>query len=242
MSGIYDNEDFFEAYSKMPRSKGGLEKAGEWYMLAGLFPVLKGKSVLDLGCGYGWHCKYAADNGASEVIGIDAGKSMIAEAVSRNAHPNISYRCMELENYDYPSEKFDLTISNLVLHYIEDLSKVYADVFKCLKPGGEFIFNIEHPVFTAGLNEDWIYDKDGKALYWAVDNYYYPGERSTVFLGHKVVKQHHTLTQILMGLIETGFSLEAVKEASPSPDSLSIPGMADEMRRPMMLLVKAKKK
>jgi hypothetical protein len=74
-----------------------------------------------------------------------------------------------------------------------------------------------------------------------VDNYFYSGERVTHFLGQNVTKQHHTLTQILMGLINAGFGLEAVEEAMPSNDMMEIPGMSDEMRRPMMLLIKALK-
>ena len=54
-----------------------------------------------------------------------------------------------------------------------------------------------------------------------------------------VKKQHHTLTQILMGLLNSGFELKAVEEAEPPKEMMSISGMKDEMRRPMMLLVKA---
>ena len=46
-------------------------------------------------------------------------------------------------------------------------------------------------------------------------------------------------TEILMGLLNNGFSLEAVEEVEPPQDMMNIPGMKDEMRRPMMLLVKA---
>lgn len=44
-----------------------------------------------------------------------------------------------------------------------------------------------------------------------------------------------------MGLIKTGFQLEAVQEAVPPPEMMDIPEMSDELRRPMMLLVKCKK-
>ena len=54
-----------------------------------------------------------------------------------------------------------------------------------------------------------------------------------------VTKQHHTLTQILMGLLNSGFELEVVEEAEPPKEMMNIPGMKDELRRPMMLLVKA---
>lgn len=132
-------------------------------------------------------------------------------------------------------------ISNLVLHYIADLDAVYARIYRTLKPGGVFVFNIEHPVFTAGVGQDWIYDQDGRPRYWAVDDYYRPGERKTNFLGCEVTKQHHTLTQILMGLLKCGFVIEAVIEAEPPEEMMDVPGMVDELRRPMMLLVKVRK-
>lgn len=53
MSNIYDNKEFFNAYADMPRSRGGLDAAGEWHQLKPLFPDLNGKAVLDIGCGYG---------------------------------------------------------------------------------------------------------------------------------------------------------------------------------------------
>ena len=67
----YDNPEFFAEYAKMSRSQYGLEGAGEWHQLEPMFPELSGKAVLDLGCGYGWHCKYASDHGAASVLGID---------------------------------------------------------------------------------------------------------------------------------------------------------------------------
>lgn len=241
MSSIYDNDEFFEAYANMDRSKNGLKSAGEWHQLQPLFPDVKGKKVLDLGCGYGWHCEYAARMGAAAVLGIDSSEKMIAKAVSVNSDEKIKYKVCGVEEYDYPENTYDLVISNLVLHYIEDLEKVYRNVHKTLKQGGCFLFNIEHPAFTAGVNQDWVYDENGKPLYWGIDNYYYPGERETNFLGHKVVKQHHTLAQILNTLLQNGFQIEAVEEAMPPTDMMHLPGMADEMRRPMMLLVKANK-
>ena len=173
------------------------------------------------------------------MLGIDLSEKMIREARKRNPGDNITYRVCGIDAYEYPEETFDLAVSNLALHYIEDLEAVYRNVHKTLKPSGIFLFNIEHPVFTAGVREDWIYGDDGTPRYWPVDNYYYPGERSTSFLGHTVRKQHHTLTQILMGLLRNGFRLEVVEEVMPSPEMLDLPGMKDEMRRPMMLLVKA---
>ena len=58
--------------------------------------------------------------------------------------------------------------------------------------------------------------------------------------GIVITKHHHTLTQILMGLLNVGFQLEAVEEAMPPEEWREM--MPEEMRRPMMLLVKAVKK
>ncbi len=242
MNNEYDNEEFFKEYAKMARSRDGLSAAGEWHQLKPLFPSLAGKNVLDLGCGYGWHCIFAARQGAAQVLGLDLSRKMIEEAIKRNKKTQIEYRVCGIEEYEYPESMWDCVVSNLALHYIENLEKVFQNVYKTLKPGGTFIFNIEHPVFTAGVGQDWIYTQSGKPLYWPVDNYFIPGARSTHFLGCDVVKQHHTLTQILMGLLDNGFSLEAVEEAKPSEKLMDLPGMEDEMRRPMMLLVKAGKK
>ena len=157
MNNEYDKEDFFEQYAQMPRSKGGLSAAGEWHQLKPLFPELSGKTVLDLGCGYGWHCGFAAQQGASRVLGIDISKKMIAEAGKRNSGRTIAYRVCGINEYEYPESTWDCVISNLALHYIEDLDPVYRNVYKTLKPEGVFLFNIEHPVFTACAAKDWIY-------------------------------------------------------------------------------------
>ena len=242
MNNEYDNERFFEEYAKMPRSKDGLSAAGEWRQLKPLFPPLVGKTVLDLGCGYGWHCSFAAEQGAVKVLGLDLSRKMIEEAKRRNAEKRIEYRVCGIEEYEYPENKWDCVVSNLALHYIADLDKIFQKVYQTLKPGGNFLFNIEHPVFTAGVGQDWVYTAEGKPQYWPIDNYFIPGERSTHFLGCEVVKQHHTLTQIMMGLLDNGFELEAVKEAEPPEEMMHIPGMKDELRRPMMLLVKEKKR
>lgn len=235
----YDNEVFFQEYAKTTRSQLVLTGAGEWHMLQTLFPDLQGNRVLDLGCGYGWHCKYAVEQDAAQVLGIDISHKMLDEAQKRNADPKIEYRLCGIEDYDYPAAAWDCVVSNLALHYIADLDRVFANVHRTLKTGGMFLFNIEHSSFTASVHQEWVYGVDGQPLYWPIDNYFLPGERVTNFLGCEVRKQHHTLTQILMGLLHTGFVLDAVEEAEPPADMMDLPGMKDELRRPMMLLVKA---
>ena len=155
MGNTYDNEAFFRQYAAMSRSREGLSAAGEWHQLKPMFPALRGKSVLDLGCGYGWHCKFSAEQGASRILGIDLSGKMIEEARKRNGGPGITYRVCGIGEYEYPADAWDCVVSNLALHYIEDLEEVFRKVFQTLKQDGVFLFNIEHPVFTSGVGQDW---------------------------------------------------------------------------------------
>ena len=238
---IYDNPAFFEAYKNMPRSKDGLQAAGEWHQLQPLFPDVSGKRVLDLGCGYGWHCKYAAEQGARQVLGLDLSQKMLERASRENAGPAITYRLCGIEDYAYPEGAWDLVVSNLALHYVADLKPVYRNVCRTLVPGGVFLFNIEHPVFTAYGSQDWHYGPDGEILHFPVDNYSREGRREAVFLGERVVKYHRTLTTYLDTLPQSGFRILRVVEPQPPEDMMDLPGMRDELRRPMMLLVSAVK-
>ena len=242
MKNEYDDKHFFDQYAQMTRSKDGLAGAGEWHQFQKMFPALEGSRVLDLGCGYGWHCKYAEEQGAEEILGIDASRRMIEEAMRRNAGERITYQTGDLEYYGYPAETWDCVISNLALHYIEDIESVFQSVYRTLKDGGSFLFNIEHPVFTAGVGQEWICDGKGKPVHWPVDDYFYPGKRKTHFLGCDVLKYHHTLTQIMNGLLCCGFVIEMVEEAEPPQEMMDLPGMKDEMRRPMMLMIRAGKR
>ncbi|EEI89548.1 methyltransferase domain protein [Sphingobacterium spiritivorum ATCC 33300] len=143
---IYDDSGFFDEYGKMPRSKEGLHAAGEWHVLKTMFPDFEHKNVLDLGCGYGWHCIYAMQQGASHVIGVDLSAKMIRKAKENSAGLDIDYRQMAIEDVNFATEEFDIVISSLALHYIKDLENVFQKVNHFLKRGGalSFLWNIRY--------------------------------------------------------------------------------------------------
>lgn len=238
----YDNDTFFQKYSQIDRSRYGLEGAGEWSELQRILPDFQGKRVLDLGCGYGWHCWYAAEHGAERVLGIDLSQKMLKEAISRNSHEAIYYRRAAMEDLRFPPHSFDVVISSLAFHYVKDFLSLVKRIGDWLEPGGDFVFSVEHPVFTSYGDQDWYRDEDGEILHFPVDNYYYQGEREAIFLGETMTKYHRTLTTYLETLLEAQFELLHVIEPQPPASMLDRPGMRDEMRRPMMLLVAARKK
>ncbi|MGQ8875192.1 class I SAM-dependent methyltransferase [Paenibacillus sp. TSA_86.1] len=234
----YDEDTFFQNYSKMDRSVGGLDAAGEWHELQTLLPDLKDKRVLDLGCGFGWHCRYAREQQASSVIGVDLSENMLQRARELTNDSQIKYEQMAIEDIHFEQNQFDVVVSSLALHYIEHLHAVYVKINHCLAAGGAFILSVEHPIFTARAD----YGTQGEKLHWPVDRYHEQGERIANFLNHDVVKYHRTMATHLNELIRAGFVIEHVAESKPSLEMMEqVPDMSDENRRPMFLMIAATK-
>lgn len=237
----YNEKSFFEKYGEMERSRKGLQGASEWPALRKILPDFTGKNVLDLGCGYGWHCKYAAEAGAEYILGTDISHKMLEKAKKENKHEKIKYQCIPMEDLDFPENTWDIVMSSLAFHYVKDYEILVENISRWLKKGGELVFSVEHPVFTAYGSQDWYYDEMGNILHFPVDNYYYEGKRQAIFLGEPVVKYHRTLTTYLNTLLQKGFLIQHVIEPQPPEEMMDMDGMKDEMRRPMMLLVSARK-
>lgn len=126
----YDDNIFFQKYSQMSRSQQGLAGAGEWETLRKLLPDFKDKRVLDLGCGYGWHCIYAMEHGASSVVGVDISHKMLEVAKEKTHFPQVEYKCCAIEDVEFPEESFDVILSSLAFHYVADyeilVKKIYT--------------------------------------------------------------------------------------------------------------------
>ena len=116
----YDDPTFFANYSQMARSIGGLDAAGEWPALRALLPKLRDKNVLDLGCGFGWHCRYAREQQARSVVGVDLSEKMIARARESTNDTAIEYRRLAIEDMDFSAGEFDVVLSSLALHYQDE--------------------------------------------------------------------------------------------------------------------------
>lgn len=238
---IYDTPAFFEGYSQMLRSLHGLAGAPEWPALQTLLPPMRGLRVVDLGCGYGWFCRWAEEQGAAHIQGLDVSQKMLARAREMTASSAIDYAIADLEELQLPTASFDLAYSSLAFHYIVDLEGLFARIYQALVPGGRLVFSIEHPIFMAPRNPGWLVDDQGRKS-WPVDSYQLEGVRETNWLADGVIKQHRTLGTLLNVLIATGFTLKHVQEWGPSRADLEArPELADELERPMMLLISAQR-
>jgi SAM-dependent methyltransferase len=234
---IYDDPAFFQSYSRLPRSVEGLDAAGEWPAIRALLPDLAGRRVLDLGCGYGWFCRWARQHGAASVLGLDVSDRMLARARQSTDDPGIAYARADLENFAPGPDRFDLAYSSLVLHYIENLAALLAGIHAALAPGGRFVFSVEHPMVTAPAHPGWSPDPAGEPA-WPVNRYQFEGPRTTNWLAEGVIKQHRTLATYLNLLLAAGFALARIDEWGPTAEQIAAhPDWAIERHSPPFLLV-----
>ncbi|NLR96982.1 methyltransferase domain-containing protein [Rhizobium sp. P38BS-XIX] len=237
---IYDDPGFFEGYSRLQRSVQGLAGAAEWPAIRALLPDLQGLDVVDLGCGFGWFCRWAAEQGASGVLGLDVSDKMLERARQENKDSRIRYDTADLERLQLPAAGFDLIYSSLAFHYIEDFAGLLATIRRALKPGGRLIFSIEHPIYMAPRQPEWLDDADGGKI-WPLSDYQIEGKRLTNWLAEGVVKQHRTMGTTLNLLVKSGFTIAHVEEWSPTDEDLALhPEWVIERERPMFLLISTK--
>ena len=238
---IYDDEEFFAGYSRLRRSVAGLDGAPEWPSLRARLPDLRGRRVLDLGCGFGWFCRWARQQGAAYVLGIDVSENMLARARETTEDNSITYLRADMEQLELPNQSFDCVYSSLALHYVENLSQLIAQVYGSLLPGGHLVFSVEHPIFTAPSEPQWLPGTAGRRT-WPIDRYLDEGPRSTDWLAKGVIKQHRTLATYINMLIGQSFSLSHVEEWGPTEEQIAAqPNWADERQRPPFLLVAARR-
>ncbi|ALX96404.1 SAM-dependent methyltransferase [Serratia fonticola] len=238
---IYDNQTFFDGYAQLSRSVQGLDGAPEWSTIRSILPDLQGKKVVDLGCGYGWFCRSAREQGAAQVLGMDLSEKMLGKAKEMTKDPAIEYRQQDLEALQLPAASFDLVYSSLTLHYIEDLSKLFATVYQALVSGGEFIFTAEHPIYTAPKHQGWLVDEAGQKS-WPINGYQQEGQRISNWLAEGVIKQHRMLGTYINLLVQQGFTIRYLNEWGPSAQQIADnPALDEEKERPMIFILAVQK-
>ncbi|GGC16126.1 SAM-dependent methyltransferase [Oxalicibacterium flavum] len=237
---IYDDASFFEAYSGLERSLKGLDGAPEWPALRARIQDLRGARVLDLGCGFGWFCRWAAEQGADTVLGLDVSENMLTRARASTTDRRIAYRHADLEHVRLGRSGFDLVYSSLVLHYLENLPRLFGEIHGALEEGGDFLFSVEHPLVTAPDRQGWEERHGGPV--WPVNDYLQEGARTTDWLAPGVVKQHRTIAGYLNPLLAAGFALVHLDEWGPDTQQVAQrPEWERERHRPPFLLVHARR-
>jgi 2-polyprenyl-3-methyl-5-hydroxy-6-metoxy-1,4-benzoquinol methylase len=241
LQNIYDDPKFFEGYLRLRATDTGLNGVLEQPAIGALLPSLVGLRVLDLGCGFGDLAREARRNGAAHVMGIDLSERMLAEARSRTSDPNIEFVRCSIEEFKSPAASWDLAVCSLALHYVENYAGVVHQVAHCLRPGGTFVFSVEHPLVTANPS-GWVRDDRGVKLHWALDHYAAEGERRMSWFVDGVTKYHRTVSTYVNQLLDAGFAIRRLAEPLPVQEAVKArPELLSEFRRPPFLLIRAER-
>lgn len=200
---------------------------------------VKGLRVLDLGCGDGRYGGELLMAGCRTYTGLDSAQQMVD--LAKNNLPNQSTQivCTKIEDWSFPTARFDLVVSRLALHYVADLTVTLQDIYRALTPGGRFVFSVVHPVITSC---DRSRAGGGKRQDWIVDDYFVPGPRSVFMMGEQVEQYHRTVEEFFGTLQQAGFVVEQLRESCPQPENFTDQTLYERRQRiPLFLFLAGRK-
>ncbi|MDF1746721.1 MAG: class I SAM-dependent methyltransferase [Gimesia sp.] len=173
--------------------------------LSALLPDVQGKAVIDLGCGPGEYSETLLKRGA-RVTAVDRSEQMV-EIVKEKLGERIDCYQQDL-GAGLPRERehsFDLAVSALMIHYLEDLSCLFQEIKRILKPGGLFVFSTHHPFVDYQLSPSGNYFLQEKIV----------DEWETLGRPVRVEYYRRSLSQIVQPLTEAGFCVLELTEGKP---------------------------
>ena len=113
-----------------------------------------GRRVLDLGCGYGWFCRWARRT-ARPACSASTCPSGCWRAPAPTPTTRRSATPAPTWSISPPARCGSTSLSSLALHYIENLAGLLAGLHAALAPGGNLVFSVEHPTVTAPRHPGW---------------------------------------------------------------------------------------
>jgi SAM-dependent methyltransferase len=173
-----------------------------------LLPPVKGKRVLDAGCGPGAYAQWLVQEGA-DVVGLDSSPRMLEFAQERLKSQALFLQADISKPLDFlETHSFDLVLSALALDYIEDWTSTFKEFFRLLRDPGHLVFSVAHPA-----DEFYVYHPRGN---------YFATERVCLDWRNfgKTVNMPYfrrPLSAMIDPLIESGFVLERLFEPRPTP-------------------------
>lgn len=241
---IYDNEEFFCGYFSLRDRDDSYNDLLIQPAMADMLPDLTGKSIIDLGCGYGYNCIDFVQRGAKKVVGIDISQKMLEVAKRKSSDPNIEYINMSITDISSLKGKFDLVYSSLAFHYIEDFAQLVSDIYELLNKDAVLLYSQEHPIITATLDGKGHFNRDenNNRISYTFSNYNQSGRREIHWIIDGVVKYHRPMGEILTTIAKAGFIIEHVNEPTPKDWAIEkLPSITKEFLKPNFLIINARK-
>ncbi len=236
---VYNDEQIFKEYLKYRNDEDSPHSIEVKPIIVDLVGNVKGKKVLDIGCGAGDLALCLSQKEAKNVVGIDISDRSITYANLNNKRDNIEYRVMNICDLDKLESKYDIVISDMVFNYISDFKVVMKNINNLLEDNGTVVFSQIHPFSTAPLNgRVWSKDEEGNDFFHLSD-YGKIGARETSYFGGKLEIFHRTFADVINAIIEAGFEIVKFIEPTPSKEIIGkLPDRIKEIHKPSFLIVK----
>ena len=236
---FFDDDKRFESYRTGRHRPNTPNESLEKPVFLELLDDVRGKQILDLGCGDGLFGLELLRGGGQSYLGLDASQKM-AQLAQQNLQGTSGQALhTKIEDWSYPPERFDLVISRLALHYVANLDETFNQVYQTLRQNGQFVFSIVHPVITSC---DKSRAKGGKRLDWIVDDYFRPGPRAVHFMGESVRQYHRPLEDIFRALQQANFQIEQLRESCPQRENFTDMELYERRKRiPLFLFLAGRK-
>ncbi|HWH82151.1 MAG TPA: methyltransferase domain-containing protein [Burkholderiaceae bacterium] len=237
---FYDDDGVFDEYAQLRARPESANDTLERPVIRELLGEPRGLGVVDLGCGDAAFGRELLAGGARSYLGVDGSANMVAAARATLAGSAGTVIRSRLEDWAGDPAAFERAVSRLALHYIADLDPVFAAVHRALRPGGRFVFSVEHPVITSC---DRAYADGVEREDWIVDDYFDTGPRVTDWLGAQVLKHHRTVEDHVSALLRAGFAIDALRESRPQREHFaSDASFARRRRIPLFLFLAASRR
>ena len=121
-----------------PRAHNALMEAEQAAVLE-LLPEVRGKAVLDLGCGTGRYGRMLRERGALVVAGVDLSFEML-RAGGDDCSGQADWLALP-----FPAACFDDVVSGLTIGHVPDLGCAMRELARVLRPGGVAVYSTVHP-------------------------------------------------------------------------------------------------
>ncbi|NBO17300.1 MAG: class I SAM-dependent methyltransferase [Proteobacteria bacterium] len=114
---------------------------------------LKDKTILDLGCGFGWFCLIAEKKGAQKIYGIEISDEDLQTAKNHIKSKKIEFKIGSAIHIPLPDSSIDTIFSWEVIEHIPENKerKMIEEIERVLKPGGKCYLSTPYNSFISKL-------------------------------------------------------------------------------------------
>lgn len=213
------------AYEDFTENSDSYSYSIEWPCVQKMLPNIKGKSIIDLGCGTGRFTFLLEAEEPDVITGIDLSERMLDIARNKAQRNNSTaiFEKRDLNNLDLLKiSKVDFIFSSTTFHYILDLDTLFYKLFNLLNEEGSCIITLMNPVYTAGYpvdkrgifpsDEDWNIRYLDKSLRSYIQPWIEYNDSIDNYLSSSY---HHTFSDYFNAIIKAGFHILQVEEPAP---------------------------